>query len=1203
VKRSSIWKAGAGVTCLLACAFLLPSLAQAAAPPTISATSVSTVTETSATLQATVNPNERKITDYHFEYIAQSDWEADGEAFGAQTQTTPVGEINGSAAELKEGHTVSAPVAELTPGTAYRFRLSAHNNQGASEGEEATFRTFAPPPSLGPCANDALRAGPSAALPDCRAYEQVSPTDKGGADVAAANLDAFQASLDGEAVTFGNNSGIPGGVGSQAFPLYVGRRGEGGWSIRGLLPPPSYGEISGLNGWTPDLRYALDQGIKPGNPGRESSAVLQDLLSGAFTEAFPYQQGTKISYAGASADDSKIFFEATVGGAGVPVSSGPPGAPGKNNLYVWEPQTGALTLVGVLPQSEGGEAPAAGSFAGPYDWWGAGHPPTASEGGAEAEYYLQDLRAFSADGSRAYFTAGGGQLYLRKGIGTADPETLHVSAPQRSGGPDPAGPRPAAFQTASADGSKAFFTSPEELTDDANAGPPQPPPAIGRAGIGGSPIEEGFLPGHHALGIAVSPDGEHLYWADPALGTIGRAKLNGAGAATEPEPEFIVPGEVDFQTLDDEFGEPDPQHITGPTRPRYVAVGPCAGGGECVYWTNTGPANQFGDPVFEAGTIGRAKLDSEGNLEEEEVDPQFITRVSAPQGIAVNSEHVYWANGLEKLFHEKVGREKLLSIARATIDGQNVEPKLDSFNAAVPNGLVLDGSFVYWASNEGGETLVSRAGLDGAGETFLFVGEGVHLRGIAVDASHVYWAEQQKEALGRIPIGEIPPAGASCETIAGCEREWLKAQGSLNGLAVDPEHLYFSLNGGGIPNPGNDLYRFEAQKPAGERLADLTPDSADENGAEVQGVIGTSPDGSRTYFAANGVLAANEGALGTHASSGDCHQSGGGEGAYSGSCNLYLLNEGQLQFIAHLDGEGEDSFDWAPQPNSGSPPGSSSPRSAWLSQDGATLVFRSKEQLSSYENRGVPEFYRFHLGEAALLCLTCNPSGLPPEKGPSLFGAQAIVGPASHFAFFTRNLSTDGRRFFFQTAEALVGADRNGQSGCPPIGGQIEGSICQDVYEWEAPGADSCRGSSEDGCLYLLSPGTVSDPAFFVDASRSGDDVFLTTAQSLVPQDADAIKDIYDVRVQGGLPAQHALPQIPCKGEACKPALTPPPAVSQPATSNFRGPPNQRPPRICPKGRVRRHGRCLKPPRHRKPKHRRHRAAHRHSHRNQGGHR
>ena len=60
----------------------------------------------------------------------------------------------------------------------------------------------------------------------------------------------------------------------------------------------------------------------------------------------------------------------------------------------------------------------------------------------------------------------------------------------------------------------------------------------------------------------------------------------------------------------------------------------------------------------------------------------------------------------------------------------------------------------------------------------------------------------------------------------------------------------------------------------------------------------------------------------------------------------------------------------------------------------------------------------------------------------------------------------------------------------------------------------------------------------FIDASVSGDDVFIETASQLVGQDADSKLDIYDARVGGGFPFTPAVPS--CAGDACK---APPAAV------------------------------------------------------------
>jgi hypothetical protein len=117
---------------------------------------------------------------------------------------------------------------------------------------------------------------------------------------------------------------------------------------------------------------------------------------------------------------------------------------------------------------------------------------------------------------------------------------------------------------------------------------------------------------------------------------------------------------------------------------------------------------------------------------------------------------------------------------------------------------------------------------------------------------------------------------------------------------------------------------------------------------------------------------------------------------------------------------------------------------------------------------------------------------------------------------------------FFDTQDALLPADTNGNH--------------EDVYEYVA------------GHLHLLSPGTTSDNAWFVNATPSGSDVFILTSQQLLPQDGDTSPDLYDARVAGGFP--YTPPPPPCSGDACRPAVgaAPPPPLA--ATVAFFGPGN-----------------------------------------------
>jgi hypothetical protein len=363
----------------------------------------------------------------------------------------------------------------------------------------------------------------------------------------------------------------------------------------------------------------------------------------------------------------------------------------------------------------------------------------------------------------------------------------------------------------------------------------------------------------------------------------------------------------------------------------------------------------------------------------------------------------------------------------------------------------------------------------------------------------------------------------------------------------------------GPADQGNDLYRYDA---ASEELTDLAPDQADPDGAEVLGVLGSSVDGSSVYFVANGVLAANEGAGGSHASLGDCAQPEA-QTPPKGLCNAYLWTAGsgggggQIKFIARLDASA-DSTAWRPSKSANS--SADGAKAAAVSSDGDILLLRSKEKLTPYDNEGVSQLYRYRSGAGKMDCVSCNPTGAPP-RGAALLGSLTTLGGVGGpvFPVVPRNLSRSGDRVFFETPDALVAADTNGAGGCPLVNGR---QSCLDVYEWEAAGAGSCEGEVQDGgCLYLLSGGNTSDPSYFGGASASGDDVSIFTAQPLVNQDKDQLVDVYDVRVGGGIAAQNPVPPVACEGEACKEGGSGPALAPSPGSATFSGPGNPKSPR------------------------------------------
>ena len=964
----------------------------------------------------------------------------------------------------------------------------------------------------GGCGNEGFRAGQAGeGLPDCRAYEQVTPLDKDGID-AAGEAPFVRAASGGGAATF--LAGASGTPLQEYTPSLAARRG-GAWSADPLLTPEQMRRSSEAIGMTPDLSWVFIQVIdlEPETPG--TTLLARSTIDGTVRTVVPSTLGLAPSFVGASLDGSLVVFESprALPGAGQAIS-------GQPNLYGWDRASGEVRLIGVLND---GSVPAEGAIGGSYDWMLGTTETTLAQGGATRDYYTQDQNVVSATGAAIYFTAAGsGQLYLRRNPTAAQSPldadgdctsaslacTVRVSASRKTngsgpGGADPAGPKPVAFMGASVDGTRSLFTSTEDLTDDASTGRIQALPGIARAGTGeGGSVELEFLSAS-AIGVAV--DGSHLYWANPSRGSIGRAPIDGSGV------------EEDF--------------VSGLFRPRWVAVD-----GEYLYWTSPSPSKDAGE-----GTIGRVRLDGAGAPESD-----FIAGAGEPRGIAVDGENLYWANGFTH------------SISRAAIDGGDLEPSFRFIgSAAIPQGVAVNGSHVYWTTNNPHGS-IGRSNLDGSGLLPRFIGEAEELRGIAVDGSHVYWLTQSRQAIGRanLDLGEVEP-------------RLIPEVGRGAGVAIDPSHLYWAT--AGVESPAKDLYRFDAG--SGE-LSDLTPDPGDANGADVLGVLGISGDGSRVYFAANGVLADGSNDRGETAQPGTC---GGKPGSPSGSCNLYVSDGGAIDFIARLQIDGDaaesDAANWAATPMGVFSSSSFSfQQTARVSADGRTLLFRSRRQLTGYPHGGTPQLYRYRLGDGGPICVSCNPSGAAPVGPPTL----GTIFPPTEFgsrpaAARTRNLSADGDQVFFESVDPLVGADRNGEGGCPLVGFLRQQSpACRDVYEWEAEGAGSCtEATAEGGCLYLLSGAQPGRPAFFADASTDGGEAFFFSAAPLVSQDRDELVNLYDARVNGGLAAQGA-PVAGCGGEACRPPASapPPPEVLGTAVDSARQPARRRLRRCARRARV-----------------------------------
>ena len=449
--------------------------------PVVLSSSVSNLSSTFVDLAAQIDPDGAG-TRYHFEYdtTPYTGGEQHGVSVPAGGVAIGAGGPSGSSPESVLQH-----LSGLQPGTSYHFRVVAENEiEGKQEVTDGPDEVFATLPALEP------------GLPDGRAYELVTPAVKqGGSDLFAVppsssefeNKDVGAPSQSGEGFlleTFAAFGPFP----SAGHSAYVFRREPGGWGYASLASPTLGLQSINETVFDPgDLsRVAVNDNI--GAAAGEGGSRLTSLTgppAGPYTSLHadpPHHasegehgaEGTQV--VGGSRDLGVLILESQTREGQTNDACGVTKVKHGAVLCEWaggyeegpggEPQA-ELKLVDT--NSEGSLPGSCGATLGASGTGGAGTAHDAClESGGEVFFTAPDPFAKGAGlgcwEEKAGVQVNPPQLYLR-----ADGHTIKLSAPEagvKEGGKAPA-EYPAAYVGASEDGSKVFFLTETELTNEA----------------------------------------------------------------------------------------------------------------------------------------------------------------------------------------------------------------------------------------------------------------------------------------------------------------------------------------------------------------------------------------------------------------------------------------------------------------------------------------------------------------------------------------------------------------------------------------------------------------------------------------------------------------------------------------------------------------------------------------------------------------
>ena len=440
------------------------------------------------------------------------------------------------------------------------------------------------------CANEALREEQrSTFLPDCRAYEMVSPPEKNGGDIYAMSF-RTHAAADGNALAFASLTGFADAMGTGVTVDYLAQRspGTGGWVTHALTPPVSAGSAPSTRAaggdtifeeFSPDLTSGVLESATPVGDAGNVSAVPNLYMRGDVFKSgvgsYALMSGCPVcdasskplppvasdpsilpSYwprlAGISPDGRHAVFESIYDLTGdAPAQTGfcgdtngtfPPPAPTfcATRLYEWD--EGGLSLVGRVPvppatecnDSGGGPACIAADM-------------SVAGGSARKERYTPRVVSDGSDGhTRVIFTQpanGEGETYSKmslfeqfaQGFGRSPVSGnlfMQVDDSQTvqlnvSEATVTDKYAPAEYLDASANGERVFFMSAQALTNDAEPGARQVY-MYDTAAAAGHHLTLLTPEGGVAAVIGVSNDGHYVY-----IDANGKIRLWHDGALTD----------------------------------------------------------------------------------------------------------------------------------------------------------------------------------------------------------------------------------------------------------------------------------------------------------------------------------------------------------------------------------------------------------------------------------------------------------------------------------------------------------------------------------------------------------------------------------------------------------------------------------------------------------------------------------------------